>query len=88
LEVELEVICSWPLSGEAVTQAFSEVSSSFEGPCQVVLDDKPGPVFPSYSEARKAACYAIKPDGGYQYVIVQSAGGMEVTHTLWIDWAL
>jgi len=82
------MICRWPLSGEAVTLAVSEVSPSYEGACKLLLDDKPGPVFSSYVQACKAASYAIKPDGGYQFVIVKPAEGQEVSHSTWMEWAL
>lgn len=68
-------------------QAFSEVPEDYEGVCAVrdCLDLLIA-VLPSVSEAKRVACYAIKPDGGWSWVTVSAAPGMAVTHNSFMEW--
>ena len=76
----------WQIGGEAV---WTEVPSDYTGPCSVVsINDFDSIVcaFPTWREAKCAAIYASKPDGGYGSMVIRACEAEAITHSSFLDW--
>ena len=82
-----KIISEWPATGPALSVATSLVPEGYSGHCSMTPDADSPAVFPSFSEAAKAAAMAINGNiGGYSAAVVRVAQQEQITHEKAINW--